>query len=292
MQMTGRIARQLQNAGAAHAPVGDEQRSAGAQLRTRYHGLRMGYHQARQASQALVADAQREERRHRLGQLLPQPAQSFGPGLSARGDADIVIGRQLVQMLHLAACLHDDAQSAGLTLEKADDGMSILRAGKHAMVFLNHQCDAALFEPLERRTMVEQLEQPSHEPVTTRIDLAQIAHVLKRIGHITASSARYFNFSQHTVATFDDGHLQLGAHFLQVDGQKEAGRPSANYCYSSIHKLPPFSTTPSAPIRAWPDRKRAPAKARDFPSSPIAAATGQRRSTQPRSTTATCPGSW
>ena len=118
--------------------------------------------------------------------------------------------------------------AAGFAEEAVDDGMGILRSREHALVVLCRQADTMTLKPLVGIAMVELFEKALQQTVATRIDLRQVANVGKGIGTVTMAPARDLNLGQHTLAALQDGDIHLGHHLLQVDGQEEACRTTAN----------------------------------------------------------------
>ena len=96
------------------------------------------------------------------------------------------------------------------------------------MVFLSGELDTAMLKPLIGIAVVKLLEKTLQQAVASRIDALQVVDILKRVGAIAASAARYLYLGQYAFRTFQDGDVHLGAHLLEVDGQEETCGTTAN----------------------------------------------------------------
>ena len=76
--------------------------------------------------------------------------------------------------------------------------------------------------------MVEHIEEPFHQTMTTGIDLGEVADLTKGIGTVAASSTADLYLGKNTIAALEDVNLHLGHHFLQVDSQKETCRSASD----------------------------------------------------------------
>ena len=112
-------------------------------------------------------------------------------------------------------------------------------------------------KPFISHLRTEYLEQSFEQFVAPRIDLFQVGHLLKGIGQITTSAARYGHFGQHLSALLKNGDTGLRHHLFQVDRQKKTGRTTA---YNrNIHHSSHFSvSTSQSPIVPVSDEKAAP----------------------------------
>ena len=126
---------------------------------------------------------------------------------------------------------HRDPQFRSKAFQATDYGTGILCGRKHTMVVLRDERHAVRFEPLVGIPVTELFEKPLQELVSTGVDLFQVCHTLKSIGQVAASAARDQYFFQYIRLPFEYRDLHLRRECFQVDGQKEAGRSSANDCY-------------------------------------------------------------
>ena len=78
--------------------------------------------------------------------------------------------------------------------------------------------------------MRKALHQTFHQPVSTRIDILQVAHLGKGVSTVTASSSGYLHLRQYLPGLLEDSNLHLLAHLLKVDGEEEPSSTSADYC--------------------------------------------------------------
>lgn len=126
--------------------------------------------------------------------------------------------------------------------EAVDDGMRVLSLRKHALVILRHQRHAMTFKPTVGILVVKPMKQTFHQPMSTRINLRQVADLGKRIGTVTAPAATDLHFRQHPLAPLKDGYVHLWHHLLQVDSQKESCCSAANYrcLHTSLTFSPSF----------------------------------------------------
>ena len=82
--------------------------------------------------------------------------------------------------------------------------------------------------------MVEDIKEPFHQSMTTRIDLLQVRHIGKGIGAVAASAAAHLNLREHPLAALEDGNIHLRHHFFQVYGKEKSCRPTAYDCCPQV----------------------------------------------------------
>ncbi len=126
---------------------------------------------------------------------------------------------------------HRDPQFHSKAFQATGYGTGILCGRKHTMVVLRDERHAVRFEPLVGIPVTELFEKPPSRACAHGVDLFQVCHTLKSIGQVAASAARDQYFFQYIRLPFEYRDLHLRRECFQVDGQKEAGRSSANDCY-------------------------------------------------------------
>ena len=254
VQMACSVRRQLQCSRSAHSPVGDEQRPLGTHLRTWYRSYHRLHHRSHQFKEVAVLDVEREERRHRLFNLVAQHGvhlQPFALRTASRSDCYAVevalqsVGKTQVQRpvvvagdtVKAVACLLLYAQSCGKSHEAVDDAVRVLRLRKHALVLLRGKSHTLAFKPFVGAAMVKPLEQPLHQFVSARISMLHVAYLSKRIGKVAASAARDFHLGEHLGRLLEDCDVGRRAVAFCFDCSKVARRSATNNSNGHIFEL-------------------------------------------------------
>ena len=94
-----------------------------------------------------------------------------------------------------------------------------------------------LLEPAIGIMVIEGLEEAFQQPMASRIDCCEVVDTLEGVGAVAASSSRYLDLCQHTIAALEDGDIHLGHRLLQVDGEEESCRSAAYDCCSHGAKI-------------------------------------------------------
>ena len=245
------VRRQLQRSRTAHSPVGYEQRTFGTHLRARNRRYHRFHHRAHQFKEATVFDVEREERRHRLLNLMSQQGvhlQSFALRTASSSDGYAVkvalpsVGKAQVQrsvvvasdVVEAVACLLLHTQTCGKPHQTVDDAVRVLRLRKHALVVLRSQPHALAFKPFVGAAVVKPLEQSLHQFVSARIGMLHVAYLAKRIGKVAASAARDFHLGKHLRRLFKDSDVGRRAVALCFDCSKVARRSATDNGYGHI----------------------------------------------------------
>ena len=94
--------------------------------------------------------------------------------------------------------------------------------GEYAVVILCHKAHAPVLEPRVGIAVVEGLEEPLHQAMSTGIDLREVAHGGKGVGAVATTAAGDLHFGQHLPGLLEDGDLHLRTEFFQIDGEEES----------------------------------------------------------------------
>ena len=208
--------------------MGDEQGTRGAELGAGEERRCILDHGAHELMELRVVDGEGEQRGHGGDYgLRYQSAWSSRELLeaagtdAAHGHGDEVVVAELVEGFYVMAGADVDTEAAGFAQEAVDDGLGVLRGGEDTMVRLDGQANAMLLEPIHGVVLRESFQQPFHQPVASRIDFCEVAHVLEGVCAVAASASGDLDFSEDVLAALEDGDFHLRAQFLEVDGEEK-----------------------------------------------------------------------
>ena len=106
--------------------------------------------------------------------------------------------------------------------EAVDDGLAVLRFGKHTFVGLNDKGHTVVFKPCIGILWGELLEEAFQKGCSARICLTEVANGCEGVGAVAATATRDGYLRQHFVLLFEDSHISSRRQFFEPYGAEES----------------------------------------------------------------------